>query len=183
MQKTASKKSRSRTEQLHLHHFNSPLGRIELAQTDKGVCRITLPGERTSLAAEMIGSMLGNFELRSGGAENRKAASQLKEYFAGKRRRFDFKIDIQVSDFKRKTLVEGVMKIPYGKTRSYSDVARSIGSPRACRAVGNANAANPLPLVIPCHRVVGANGLGGYGGGLELKKKLLALEAKHSLRT
>lgn len=178
--KSVAKKPKAKIQELHLHHFKSPLGRIELAQTDRGVCRISVAGEQGNLAAEMMEFMGGDFELRSGGVENRKAASQLREYFAGKRKKFDFKLDLQVSDFKRKTLFKGVMKIPYGQTRSYSDVARSIGSPLACRAVGNANATNPLPLVIPCHRVVAANGIGGYGCGLDVKRKLLALEAKHS---
>ncbi len=180
MKKPVSKGPEAKTQQLHLHHFQSPLGKIELAQTDRGVCRISVAGERGNFAAELIESLRGDFELRSGGVENRKAAGQLKEYFAGKRKKFDFKLDLQTSDFKRKALIKGVMKIPYGQTRSYSDVARSIGSPLACRAVGNANATNPLPLVIPCHRVVAAHGIGGYGGGLDLKRKLLALEAKHT---
>ncbi|MFQ5606705.1 MAG: methylated-DNA--[protein]-cysteine S-methyltransferase [Candidatus Zixiibacteriota bacterium] len=167
---------------LYVHQVESVLGRIELAQTDRGVCRIRLPGERGSLLDELVESADTDFEALFGGPENLRAARQLKEYLAGKRKRFDFKLDIQASGFKRRALVDGVMKIPYGQTRSYSDVARSIGSPRACRAVGNANATNPLPFVIPCHRVVAAHGIGGYGGGLELKKTLLDLEARNSGR-
>lgn len=110
-----------------------------------------------------------------------KAARQVKEYIDGKRRSFDFKIDWSVlaSDFQR-TALKAVFSIPYGQTRTYSQVAAQIGHPDAPRAVGRANAANPMPLVIPCHRVIGTDGkLHGYGGkgGLKTKEWLLKLES------
>ena len=164
---------------VYVRSVRTVFGEIQLAETDRGVCRIALPNERRSsagLSEWLANSKMRNFRVVTGGQENKKAARQIKEYFAGKRKTFDFKIDFQAGGFKRKALLEGVRKIPYGQTRSYSDIAKAVGNPRACRAVGNANATNPLPLVIPCHRVVGAHGLGGYGGGLEMKRRLLELE-------
>jgi methylated-DNA-[protein]-cysteine S-methyltransferase len=109
-----------------------------------------------------------------------EAERQLAEYFAGKRTLFELTLEPRGTEFQKKVW-RSLRKIPFGKTRSYVDIARAIGSPRACRAVGGATGKNPLSIVIPCHRVVGANGaLTGFGGGLETKAKLLALEARAS---
>jgi methylated-DNA-[protein]-cysteine S-methyltransferase len=106
----------------------------------------------------------------------REVRRQLAEYFAGERRVFDLPLDPRGTDFERRVWQE-VAAIPYGETRSYAQVARAAGRPAACRAVGRANGSNPIPLVIPCHRVIGSDGsLTGYGGGLPLKRFLLALE-------
>jgi methylated-DNA-[protein]-cysteine S-methyltransferase len=106
----------------------------------------------------------------------RETARQLEAYFAGRLRRFDLKLDLQGTPFQKRVWRE-LEGIPYGETRSYSQIADAIGSPKAVRAVGAANGANPIPIVIPCHRVIGAGGkLVGYGGGLPLKKRLLTLE-------
>jgi methylated-DNA-[protein]-cysteine S-methyltransferase len=103
---------------------------------------------------------------------------QLGEYFAGTRTRFDLPLEPGGSEFEKKVW-QALTKIPYGRTRSYLDVAKAIGSPKACRAVGAANSRNPLPIVVPCHRVIGANGqLTGFAGGLERKASLLAHEAR-----
>lgn len=106
----------------------------------------------------------------------KETARQLKEYFAGRRRDFDLPLAPEGTPFQRS--VWGALRaIPYGETQSYGAVARRIGRPRAVRAVGAANGANPLSIVVPCHRVIGADGsLTGYGGGLARKRKLLALE-------
>lgn len=103
-------------------------------------------------------------------------AAQLRDYFAGTRREFDLPLAPAGTDFQQS--VWNVLRtIPYGRTWSYLDVANAIGKPSACRAVGAANGANPLPIVVPCHRVIGTNGsLTGFGGGIEVKKRLLALE-------
>ena len=103
---------------------------------------------------------------------------QLDEYFAGSRTTFDFPPRLQGTPFQEKVWA-ALRDIPYGETRSYQQIAQAIGQPKACRAVGMANHRNPIYIVVPCHRVVGANGaLTGYGGGLDMKKALLELEAR-----
>jgi methylated-DNA-[protein]-cysteine S-methyltransferase len=110
----------------------------------------------------------------------RHAVAQLRAYFGGELRDFDLTLDIQGTEFQRRVWQE-LLNIPYGETRSYSFVANTIGAPKAVRAVGAANGRNPIPIVVPCHRVIGAGGsLTGYGGGLPLKRFLLDLEARHS---
>jgi len=104
-------------------------------------------------------------------------AAQLHEYFRGERRDFDLPLAPRGTEFQQ-DVWRALQRIPYGATRSYSDIAREIGRPAAVRAVGAANGANPIPIVIPCHRVVGSNGsLTGFGGGIETKRWLLALES------
>ena len=110
-----------------------------------------------------------------------EAVRQLRAYFAGKLRRFDLPLDLQGTEFQLRVWRE-LETIPFGETRSYSQIATAIGAPRAVRAVGAANGANPIPIVVPCHRVIGAAGsLIGYGGGLPLKKRLLELEGALAL--
>jgi methylated-DNA-[protein]-cysteine S-methyltransferase len=106
----------------------------------------------------------------------RALATQLQNYFAGDLRKFDLPLDFQGTDFQKRVWRE-LETIPYGETRSYAQIAARIGAPTAVRAVGAANGANPIPIVVPCHRVIGSGGrLTGYGGGLPLKKRLLELE-------
>ncbi len=100
---------------------------------------------------------------------------ELTDYFAGRRTDFSVPLELKVTPFQQEVL-ERVRAIPYGETRSYSEIAAQVKRPKAARAVGTANARNPIPLIVPCHRVVGANGLGGYGGGLDLKVRLLDFE-------
>ncbi len=101
---------------------------------------------------------------------------QLSEYFAKKRKTFDIPLKLEGTEF-QKSVWHALMKIPYGKTATYLEIAETIGNPKASRAVGMANNKNKIPIVIPCHRVIGSNGsLTGYAGGLEIKKKLLELE-------
>ncbi|HXM40955.1 MAG TPA: methylated-DNA--[protein]-cysteine S-methyltransferase [Bryobacteraceae bacterium] len=110
----------------------------------------------------------------------RQAIEQLRAYFAGELRDFDLTLDMQGTEFQKRVWRE-LRNIPYGETRSYSFVATTIGAPKAVRAVGSANGRNPVPIVVPCHRVIGAGGsLVGYGGGLPLKRFLLDLETRHS---
>jgi methylated-DNA-[protein]-cysteine S-methyltransferase len=105
-----------------------------------------------------------------------ETARQLRAYFAGELQRFDLPLDLDGTPFQKRVWKE-LETIPFGETRSYAAIAEAIGSPLAVRAVGAANGANPAPIVVPCHRVIGSGGkLVGYGGGLELKKRLLALE-------
>jgi methylated-DNA-[protein]-cysteine S-methyltransferase len=110
-----------------------------------------------------------------------EAVRQLRAYFAGQLRRFDLPLDMEGTDFQLRVWRE-LENIRYGETRSYLEIAEAIGAPRAVRAVGAANGANPIPIVVPCHRVIGASGkLVGYGGGLPLKKRLLQLEGALAL--
>ena len=107
-----------------------------------------------------------------------EARQQLKDYFAGRRREFDLPLSLAGTRF-QKEVWAALMLIPYGTTATYGEIARQIGAPKACRAVGHANGSNPLFIVVPCHRVVGAGGrLTGYGGGISRKETLLTLEKR-----
>jgi methylated-DNA-[protein]-cysteine S-methyltransferase len=158
-----------KTPALYWHEIDSPLGRLLLA------------GDGASLI--QVGFQSGPRPLRpqddwiADGAPFRLVIGQLGEYFAGERRRFDLPLAPQGTEFQRRVW-RALTEIPYGKTVSYGELARHIGKPGAPRAVGLANGANPLPIIVPCHRVIGADGsLTGFGGGLPIKRKLLALEA------
>lgn len=109
----------------------------------------------------------------------KKTARQLNEYFAGERREFELELAPEGTKFQVEVL-EALRGIPYGETRTYRDIAVAVGRPKAVRAVGNANGRNPLPIVIPCHRVIGSDGsLTGFGGGIEVKRYLLDVEQQH----
>ena len=108
----------------------------------------------------------------------KEVVRQLKTYFEGKLTDFDLPLVLDGTEFQR-LVWSNLQKIPYGETVSYGELAKRIGSPDAARAVGMANGSNPIPIIIPCHRVIGSNGdLTGFGGGLPIKKKLLALESR-----
>ncbi|MEY3111234.1 MAG: methylated-DNA--protein-cysteine methyltransferase [Actinomycetota bacterium] len=110
------------------------------------------------------------------GAIVRQAEQELREYFAGRRRTFTVKLDLEGTEFQRKAW-QAMRKIPFGETISYGDQARKVGKPKAYRAVGSANGKNPIPIIVPCHRVLASDGsLGGYSLGLSMKRRLLALE-------
>ena len=105
----------------------------------------------------------------------KETASQLDEYFAGERTDFDIPMELDGTEFQRDVWNE-LSRIPYGETISYGELARRVGRPNGPRAVGQANGRNPVAVIVPCHRVLASNGIGGYGGGLEVKRELLALE-------
>jgi methylated-DNA-[protein]-cysteine S-methyltransferase len=158
----------STPDTLYWHEIDSPVGRLLLA------------GDGTSLVQVCFQS--GPRPLQPHGdwvadpTPFRAVMTQLAEYFAGKRRRFELRLAPRGTDFQRRVW-RALAEIPYGKTISYGELARSIDKPSASRAVGLANGANPLPIIVPCHRVIGADGsLTGFGGGLPIKRKLLALE-------
>ncbi len=138
------------------------LGRLYLAGSERGLCRIELH--------EAGGAAL--LEDPAGLAE---AARQLQEYARGERREFQLELDLQGSEFELRVWSE-LRTIPWGRTRTYGEIAQALGAPGASRAVGRANGRNPLPIVVPCHRVLSGTGLGGFSGGLEWKQRLLALE-------
>ena len=105
----------------------------------------------------------------------KEAATQLEEYFAGERTEFDLRMELDGTPFQREVWAE-LSRIPYGETISYGELARRVGRPNGPRAVGQANGRNPIAIIVPCHRVLASNGIGGYGGGLTCKRALLALE-------
>jgi methylated-DNA-[protein]-cysteine S-methyltransferase len=105
----------------------------------------------------------------------KETATQLEEYFAGERTEFDVPMELDGTEFQRAVWAE-LARIPYGETISYGELARRVGRPKGPRAVGQANGRNPIPIIVPCHRVLASNGIGGYGGGLPMKRALLAVE-------
>jgi methylated-DNA-[protein]-cysteine S-methyltransferase len=148
----------------------SPVGELFVASTPRGLCRIsyTLEGQEEELARRF-----GRRVLRIPHDQVRR---ELDEYFAGRRRRFDLALDLRVAPFNEAVLGE-LARVPYGRLETYGGLAARVGRPRAARAVGGVMNRNPLPIVLPCHRIVGADGsLTGYAGGLEIKRALLELE-------
>jgi O-6-methylguanine DNA methyltransferase len=163
-------------EIVHTAQVDSPIGTLQIASTAAGLAYVELPhasgrGLRGWLRRHAPAARIGQ-----GYAPNKVAVGQVLEYLQGKRTGFDLPLDLRGTDFQLEVW-SALLEIPYGETRSYADVARAVGRPRALRAVGAANGANPISLVVPCHRVIATGGrLGGYGGGLPLKAKLLAME-------
>ncbi|MEG3586840.1 MAG: methylated-DNA--[protein]-cysteine S-methyltransferase [Actinomycetota bacterium] len=157
---------------LHVTQFNSPFGSLKVSASLKGIRRVLLPSkeqnpiEETERLAEKHPILL-------------QARNELTEYFNGVRQTFSVPLDIDGTQFQMDVWFS-LRSIAYGETMTYGQVARSIGRPKAARAVGAANAVNPIPIILPCHRVIGANGsLIGYGGGitlLHMKQGLLTLE-------
>jgi methylated-DNA-[protein]-cysteine S-methyltransferase len=156
---------------------DSPVGPLLLAATDHGLVRIAFGVEDHARVLTDLATRIGPRILRSPlrlGA----AVGQLAEYFDGHRRSFDLPLDLRLSSGFRRQVIDHLREIAYGRTESYAEVAAAAGSPRAVRAVGTACATNPLPVVVPCHRVLRSDGsLGGYLGGIEAKQALLSLEA------
>jgi methylated-DNA-[protein]-cysteine S-methyltransferase len=151
---------------------------------DSPVGRLLLAGTREAL--KIVGFSSGNKARGAGTGWERydahfsSAKRQLSEYFAGERQSFELALAPEATAFQAQVLA-ALRQIPYGETRSYQEIAVAIGKPKAMRAVGGANGNNPIPIIIPCHRVVGSNGaLTGFGGGLETKRFLLDLERRHS---
>lgn len=155
-------------ETIYFAEWKSPLGTLTLESDGEALTRIRLPAEEYEVDPAAR-------RLRKPGLF-RAAAVQLKEYFAGTRRTFDLPLNPAGTVFQHKVWNE-LVKIPFGETISYTELAERVGRPGSHRAVGAANGRNPLPIVIPCHRVIGKSGkLTGYAGGLEAKQKLLELE-------
>lgn len=153
---------------------DTPVGPLLLAASSRGLCAVS------------FGSSLDDFLRR---VERRgfrpapspervqEAVTQLREYFAGRRRRFDMAVDLAGQTPFQRQVLEATARVPAGSVASYGEIARAIGRPRATRAVGSALGQNPVPIVVPCHRIIGSDGgLRGYGGGLDIKEKLLRLE-------
>ncbi|MEV0081341.1 methylated-DNA--[protein]-cysteine S-methyltransferase [Saccharopolyspora sp. NPDC050642] len=155
----------------------TPVGELLLAATERGLVRVAFDRQGHSTVLESLAELISPRILRAP-ARLDEAARQIDEYFAGRRRTFDLPLDWRLSRGFRLNVLEHLPDIAYGRTASYAEVAAAAGSPRAVRAVGTACATNPLPVVVPCHRVVRSDGTsGGYVGGAEAKETLLTLEA------
>ena len=154
------------THPLNYHLLNTPVGTLRLVSNGTHLTAIEFPQRHSTedSARQHTDSVLAD------------CAQQLTEYFSGKRSHFDLPLDAGGTVFQQ-TVWSALMAIPYGELRSYSDIANTIGKPKAVRAVGAANGRNPIPIVVPCHRVIGSDGsLTGFAGGLPMKTKLLTLE-------
>ena len=155
-------------------HVAASFGPVYLAATERGLCRIGFRTNEKEFANDLLSrGLLPEADARRLHRERR----ELQEYLAGRRERFEVPLDLRhVTPFQRKVLA-ATSRIPFGCCASYGDIARRIGQPQACRAVGGALNKNPVAIVVPCHRVIAADGsIGGYGGGLNVKRTLFEIE-------
>jgi len=154
-------------------HIDSPVGTLLIACDDEAIRRIDFPRNGKPAQPESGWSQSNSGLLQ-------EAAEQLREYFSGRRTVFTVPLQPEGTEFQR-MVWRHLRNIPYGQTISYGELAKWLGNPKASRAVGAANGCNPIPIMIPCHRVIGSDGkLTGFGGGLPTKKALLTLEAQHN---
>lgn len=155
--------------------LGSPVGWVLVAATGRGLCAVEF-GDSPKTLEQALHKQYPTVHLQRDERVLRPVLQQVEAYFDGRRSRFDLPVDVPATKF-QKRVWQRLQKIPYGQTCSYSEIARAIGQPKAARAVARACAANPVALVIPCHRVIRRDGsLGGYGGGIERKRALLAHE-------
>ena len=153
-------------------YLDTPIGELLLAGEDGALSMIGFP--KGSMRREPEPDWIFNEKPLA------DARAQLSEYFAGDRKEFDLPLKLNGTEF-QVSVLEALLNIPYGQTASYGEIAKRIGRPKAVRAVGAANGRNPIPIVVPCHRVIGVTGdLTGFGGGLDTKEALLRLEAEHT---
>jgi methylated-DNA-[protein]-cysteine S-methyltransferase len=159
-------------QRVYYDFLDAPFGRLLLVLDGQGLRRVHFERGRHPLEIDP--------EWERGPGALHEARVQLKAYFDGRLREFDLPMAPQGTEFQQQVWLE-LLRIPYGATATYGEIARRVGDPQAMRAVGAANGQNPLAIVVPCHRVVGSNGsLTGYGGGLPVKRFLLDLEQRHS---
>jgi methylated-DNA-[protein]-cysteine S-methyltransferase len=156
--------------------MKSPVGELTLVASDRGLAAVLWEDDDPSRVR------LADLKEAAGHSVLVRTQQQLEQYFAGQRRNFTVELDPAGTDFQTRVW-NALRTIPFGETRSYGQIAEQIGSHKAVRAVGAANGANPLSIIVPCHRVIGANGkLTGFAGGLEVKARLLALERRSGVR-
>lgn len=159
---------------IYFTEFASPIGKLRLTGTGAALTGVFMESERHTSAQSR--------DAVRDAAPLREARQQLDEYFGGERREFSLVLDADGTEFQR-SVWRALRGIPYGATASYGDIAKRIRNPKAVRAVGLANGRNPISIIIPCHRVIGADGsLTGYGGGIERKRFLRALEKLHAAK-
>jgi methylated-DNA-[protein]-cysteine S-methyltransferase len=152
--------------------ITSPVGRLKLVASDSGLAAILWEHDDPKRVR------LGDLMEDPSHPILRQAEQQLSEYFAGERQAFTVDLDMQGTAFQKKVWA-ALLMIPFGETRTYADIARQVGNPKACRAVGAANGRNPVSIIAPCHRAIGSDGsLTGFAGGLDAKRYLLTLEGK-----
>ena len=153
----------------NIFFYSTSIGKIGIAENGEAITNLYFGGEKTPQDVEVKETAL-----------IREAATQLNDYLAGKRKVFEVPVALKGTSFQQ-TVWKALTAIPYGETRSYKEIAESIGQPKACRAVGMANNKNPIAVLVPCHRVIGTNGkLVGYAGGLDIKEKLLGMEKRYA---
>lgn len=153
----------------NVYFYDTNMGRFAIVDNDLGITDISIDVDFATTGLNVVETEL-----------IKEAAKELIEYLDGNRVTFDVPFALYGTDFQR-SVWKALCDIPYGETRSYKQIAEAIGNPKASRAVGLANNRNPIIIMVPCHRVIGANGkLVGYGGGLDMKERLLNLEKKHS---
>lgn len=154
---------------------DSPVGPLTVAVGPRGVLVIELGGAELDELVPRLEAALGSVSVRARGAA--EAHRELAEYFRGGRRKFDMAVDLSLVQGFRRRVLEALRRVPYGRVVTYGELARRVGNPGASRAIGGAMGANPVPIVVPCHRVIAAGGkIGGFGGGLDRKRALLAVE-------
>lgn len=154
--------------------FTSPIGRIHLALIEKGLCEIGIREDEERFTKSLQKTY--NIKPVKDDAAFKDLVKLLKRYLNGERIKIDIPFDLKGTPFEKKVW-KALLRIPYGKTKSYGEIAKEIGLPNGARAVGNACGKNPIPIIIPCHRVIAGNGgLGGYTGGSVIKEKLLKIE-------
>jgi methylated-DNA-[protein]-cysteine S-methyltransferase len=157
--------------------------RLIYTYVDTPIGAILIAGDETAIVEIHFAGAKPKPDWTRHPAALREAATQLRAYFAGERQTFDLPLAPRGTEFQQ-SVWSALQKIPYGETTTYSTIAERIGRPAAVRAVGAANGANPIPIVIPCHRVIGASGsLTGFGGGIDVKRQLLAMEARFAGQT
>ncbi|MFK8049172.1 MAG: methylated-DNA--[protein]-cysteine S-methyltransferase [Halioglobus sp.] len=151
---------------MNYQFLDTPIGTLRLVSKEEMLSKVEFEGRHQIQSDEVFCS----------DSALQRASKQLQEYFAGQRETFDLGLNPQGTDFQQQVW-SSLREIPFGELRSYSDIARGINRPKAVRAVGAANGRNPIPIIVPCHRVIGSNGsLTGFAGGLEMKEQLLKLE-------
>jgi len=154
---------------MNIHHYKAPLGVIEIEADEKAITGLRL-FKKSPMSLQTSANPL-----------IKETCRQLDEYFAGKRRTFELPLSPQGGTPFQQAVWKRLQEIPYGQTISYAQLAKAVGNPKACRAVGSANGKNPIAIIIPCHRVIASDGsLGGFASGLENKIQLLNLEMRYS---
>ncbi len=168
---------------IHYTAVDSPVGWLYLARNDQGLISLTLGPEAKSKLFDYLNRSYSSAEVKASQPALKDEINQLEEYFAGQRMTFDLDLTLKGTDFQLQVW-QMLETIPYGKTISYGDLAKMMDNPGGMRAVGAANGQNPIPIIVPCHRVIAADGsLGGFTGGLDIKRKLLDLEAQKTTPT